>query len=213
MRSADPSQPSSDFPMPTGTSGLVASRLCHDLINPLGAVQNGLELLELSQSVGGAEFALISESLATALARINLFRIAFGHIGKSQAPVSGQQVQGVLQGLQADLRFRLDWEVEAELPRSEAKLGFLLLMVLETALPFGGDASVRYREGRWQVLASAQRMREDEVFWRGLQSPQAAQGEEIKPAQVHVPLLHESAHALGRVVGCRRGDGTLELLV
>ncbi|HMS96693.1 MAG TPA: histidine phosphotransferase, partial [Tabrizicola sp.] len=57
-------------------AALIASRICHDLISPLGAIGNGVELLAMERA--GPELDLLSESVAHANARIRLFRISFG---------------------------------------------------------------------------------------------------------------------------------------
>ena len=75
----------------TKLTALVASRICHDLISPIGAIGNGVELLTMES--GGTlrpEFALISESVANANARIRLFRIAFGAASVTPTPISAR---------------------------------------------------------------------------------------------------------------------------
>jgi histidine phosphotransferase ChpT len=63
----------------TDLSFLIASRICHDLINPIGAIHNGLELMTLSQSTAkGIEFDLVQASANDARARVEFFRLAFG---------------------------------------------------------------------------------------------------------------------------------------
>ena len=63
-------------------SQLLGSRLCHDLVSPLGAIGNGVELLEMSPDFPGIaacpELQLIAESVSSARARIQIFRVAFG---------------------------------------------------------------------------------------------------------------------------------------
>ena len=59
-------------------AALVSARLCHDLISPMGAIGNGLELMQLSGTPGAAELELVNESLANALAKVRFYRIAFG---------------------------------------------------------------------------------------------------------------------------------------
>jgi hypothetical protein len=60
---------------------LIGSRLCHDLSNPLGAIGNGVELLDLTGSAKGPEMDLIRDAVGDALARVRFFRLAFGHAG------------------------------------------------------------------------------------------------------------------------------------
>ena len=56
---------------------LVASRLCHDLVSPVGAISNGLELIALAGTPGPEEMELIEQSCTSATARLNFFRVAF----------------------------------------------------------------------------------------------------------------------------------------
>lgn len=55
-------------------AALIGSRICHDLISPIGAINNGLELLGMSDTPEGPELELISESVGNASARIRFFR-------------------------------------------------------------------------------------------------------------------------------------------
>ncbi|HMR60143.1 MAG TPA: histidine phosphotransferase, partial [Amaricoccus sp.] len=59
-------------------SALVSARLCHDLISPMGAIRNGMELLQMAPGEAQSpEHALIADSLETALAKLRYFRLAF----------------------------------------------------------------------------------------------------------------------------------------
>ena len=62
----------------TQLNDLIGSRICHDLISPLGAISNGIELLTMSGAAGSPEMTLIGESIENANARIRFFRVAFG---------------------------------------------------------------------------------------------------------------------------------------
>ena len=59
-------------------AALIGSRICHDLISPIGAVNNGLELLSMTGVSPSPELALIGDSVDSASARIRFFRVAFG---------------------------------------------------------------------------------------------------------------------------------------
>ena len=65
-------------------SNLIGSRICHDLISPIGAINNGLELIEIKGDQVGSEMRLIEQSCAAASARIQFFRIAYGAALDSQ---------------------------------------------------------------------------------------------------------------------------------
>ena len=78
-------------------SALIGSRICHDLVNPIGAIGNGVELMQMDGAVRGPELTLIAESVANANARIRFFRIAFGASGGQR--VSKSEVLAVLSDL------------------------------------------------------------------------------------------------------------------
>jgi len=64
-----------------GVASAIASRICHDLISPLGAIANGVELLALSGVQPTPEMDLIAQSVESANARIRFFRLAYGAPG------------------------------------------------------------------------------------------------------------------------------------
>ena len=94
----------------TQLASLIASRICHDLISPVGAISNGLELVSLGGGMNqGPELDLITESVENANARIRFFRIAFG-AAQSDANVSSAEVCAILDGITRGGRLNVHWE-------------------------------------------------------------------------------------------------------
>lgn len=61
---------------------LMASRICHDLVSPVGAVNNGVELMEeLGPSAGDEAISLIANSAQQASIRLKAFRLSYGAAG------------------------------------------------------------------------------------------------------------------------------------
>ena len=116
---------------------LIGSRICHDLISPIGAIGNGIELIGLTSSGGGPEMALISESVSNAQARIRFYRVAFG-AGNAGQNVTGAEASEILRDVYGAGRVSIAWEPCGEIRRPEAKLAFLLVQCLESAMPQGG---------------------------------------------------------------------------
>ena len=84
---------------PLHLATLIGSRICHDLVSPIGAIKNGLELLHLSsEKSNGPEICLIEESTDNAIGRVNFFRIAFG-MGSAQADLSPDKARKILSPL------------------------------------------------------------------------------------------------------------------
>lgn len=165
---------------------LLGSRICHDLISPLGAIGNGVELLMMDGSTTGPEIALISESVANANARIRFFRVAFGTYSGDQR-IGRPEVLSILADLTRGGRLTVDWRGPADLPRREVKLAFLLIQCLETAMAFGGRITVDLLDGRWTLLGEATKLKLDADLWETLSNPAAKV--DVTAARVHFALI------------------------
>lgn len=174
----------------------LASRICHDLTSPLGAIANGVELLLLSGVVPSPELALIAESVESANARIQFFRLAYGTAGRES--VGRGEVVRTLDALARGSRLGYEWNVDGEHPREEVKAVCLLLQCLETALPMGGRLQVARQGGSWRVIAEGPRLRTELPAWQilaGSASPLSAGS-----AVVQFTLLAGALAALDRVL-------------
>ena len=125
---------------------LIASRLCHDLVNPLGAIGNGVELIEMTGAVRGPEMALIRDAVRDAQARVRFLRIAFGAAAPTQL-LSTREAKATAQGPWQGARLHVSWAVAEDLPRHRVKIGYLMLLCAETALPMGGDVTIAQAPG------------------------------------------------------------------
>ena len=153
-------------------TALLGSRICHDLISPIGAISNGVELLLMDNVAKGPEMTLIAESVANANARIRFFRVAFGQTAKDQR-ISLSEIRGILADLARGSRTTVDWTTPADLSRRETKLAFLCMLCLESALGQGGRITVDRGESRWTLIGTAPRLRIDPDLWEALSNPQA----------------------------------------
>lgn len=171
-------------------AALLGSRICHDLISPIGAIGNGVELMMLDggRTPAGPEMALISESVAHANARIRFFRIAFGASSPDQR-IGRAEVTAILSDMTRGGRLVIDWKAPPDLARREVKLAFLLILCLETAMPQGGRITVERSDSRWSVAGDAPRLRVDPTLWEVISNPNAVA--EVGPAQVHFLLVPE----------------------
>jgi len=190
-------------------AGLVGARICHDLVSPLGAIGNGLELLRMTDGgAAGPELALIGESAALATARMRLFRLAFGR-SQPGAVVGRAEIGGILDGLAPAARALVAWNVPGDLPRDEVRLAFLLLMCLETTLPYGGAVTLARPPEGWAIRAEAGRIALDDGLWN-IARGRAAAGD-IAPRHVHFALVPGALAAVGRRLSLTPGDGAIDL--
>jgi len=175
-------------------SSLMASRICHDLISPIGAIGNGLELLAMAGGGGsGPEFALISDSVTQANARIRLYRIAFGHAGDDHR-ISRHEMISVLSDLTAGSRLQVEWHIPPDIPRTEAKLAVLCFLCLESALPVGGRVRLSCDGAGWRIEAQSIRLRIDPAPWAALDGDDSPLG----PHHVQFALVPLVAAEMGR---------------
>ncbi|WP_284165450.1 histidine phosphotransferase family protein [Frigidibacter sp. SD6-1] len=179
-------------------ASLLASRICHDLVSPLGAIANGLELLAMSGIAAGPELALISESVAAANDRIRFFRIAFGQAHADQR-IARADLQAAVDAQGRTSRLAIDWTVAPDgAERGPAKLALLAILCLESAMPRGGKVAVE-AGGQWRVTGQAEMIRQDNPLWARLGA--AGEIRDLPPALIQFALLASEAQRLGRVLG------------
>ncbi|MGI3184022.1 histidine phosphotransferase family protein [Nioella aestuarii] len=161
-----------DFPLPE-LAELVGSRLCHDLVNPLSAISNGMELIGLSGAPRSPELDLIGSAIEDAMARIRFFRVAFG-AARADETLSEREMREIVAAIFGSGRLTVDWQVRGDLPRKDAKQGFLLLNCAESVLPLGGCLSVRREGERWELSGTGRKLAIDETLWQLLDEPALA---------------------------------------
>ena len=119
-------------------TALISSRICHDLISPVGAISNGLELLSMSGVKETEELTLIGDSVRTAAANLKFMRIAFG-AGTTSESFSVKSLSEIADAYFASPRLTLQWlDINADATRADAKLAFLLTLAAVAAMPLGG---------------------------------------------------------------------------
>lgn len=189
-------------------AALIASRICHDLISPIGAIGNGVELLGMDPQVQGPEMTLLSESVANATARIRFFRICFGAAGPDQR-IARSEVISVLTDLSRGGRVSYAWTSPADLSRREVRLAFLLLQCVETALAYGGKVGVTRDDAGWSILAEAPRLKIDPALWEVLTDARAPV--DIAAGQVHFALVPDELARQGRKLVTEVGVASIRL--
>ena len=127
---------------------LMAARLCHDLVGPIGAVANGVELLGEGGAPDPEVTSLIAASARQATRRLQWFRIAFGSGNALPASSILAETRRLASGLFEDGRATLDWPApdsasEALATRGAAKLLLNIVLLGLESLPRGGAVTVQ----------------------------------------------------------------------
>jgi histidine phosphotransferase ChpT len=143
-------------------ASLLCSRLCHDLLSPVGALNNGIELLADEQDPAMRErcLELLAESARASANKLKFFRLAFGAGGGFGDEIDTREAKAALEGLYgADKRIELGWMVANDkLPKGAIKLLLNLAMIAGDALVRGGrlDVGAERRGGSLEIVIRAE---------------------------------------------------------
>ena len=126
-------------------AALLCSRVCHDLISPVGAIVNGLEVLDEDKGEETKVFALdlIKKSAQQASAKLQFCRLAFGAAGSAGAQIDLGDAEKVARGLLGDDKTTIVWNLPRELlPKNRVKLLLNMLLIAVVTIPRGGTLTV-----------------------------------------------------------------------
>ena len=126
-------------------AALLCSRVCHDLISPVGAIVNGLEVLDDNPKPEDRDFALdlIRKSAKTASARLQFCRLAFGAAGSAGAQIDLGDAQAMAKGHIEDGKTTIAWNLpRLLLPKNRVKLLLNMLVIAQQTIPRGGVLTV-----------------------------------------------------------------------
>ena len=143
-------------------ASLLCSRLCHDLLSPVGALNNGIELLADEQDPEMRErcLELLAESARASANKLKFFRLAFGAGGGFGDEIDTREARTALEGLYGtDKRVELGWMVaDDKLPKGAVKLLLNLAMIAGDALVRGGrlDVGAEQRNGALELVIRAE---------------------------------------------------------
>ena len=137
-------------------AALLCSRLCHDLISPVGAIINGLEVMEEDKDEETKTFALdlIKKSATQASAKLQFYRLAFGAAGSAGAQIELGDAEKAARGLLEDGKTSLVWKLpRALIAKNRVKLLLNMLMVASGSIPRGGTLTADPIGEGYQVTA------------------------------------------------------------
>jgi histidine phosphotransferase ChpT len=131
-------------------ASLLCSRLCHDLMSPVGALNNGVELLadETDPDMQEKCLELLADSARATANKLKFFRLAFGAGGGFADEIDTREAEAALEGLFGDGKVELGWVVEDEkLPKGAIRLLLNLSLLAGDALVRGGRLDVGAERG------------------------------------------------------------------
>lgn len=121
----------------------LSARLCHELVSPIGAISNGVEILEEEPDFAASAAQLIGQSSLQAARRLQFYRVAYG----STAELADKVARNATQDLFLDGKINLEWP--PSLPQMQpgwGKLACNMLLLASEALPRGGQLELMLRQ-------------------------------------------------------------------
>lgn len=150
--------------MPDTLTELISSRICHDLISPVGAIGNGLELMT-ALGTATPELELVGQSAHSAQAKLKFFRLAFG--ASSDASIGGAEAGRTAVDMFSSGRIKLEitksWGARE---RRLVKLLYLLLLCVESSLPRGGVIRCTPTVSGWRISVAGVPVAAPENLWQ-----------------------------------------------
>lgn len=196
-------------------ASLLCSRLCHDMLSPVGALSNGLELLadEKDPEMRKRCFELLEQSARISADKLKFFRLAFGAAGGFGEMVPVQEARAVIDALVGNNgRIEVQWALSGDsLPKPAVKTLLNLALIGIEALVRGGtlDIGAELREGASEIVvrASGPRIAFDPVVGRALDGslPAAELSSKTAPAA----MIQQLAATLGGGLQFALGEDAL----
>lgn len=201
----------------TDLAALLCSRLCHDMLSPVGALANGLELLaeEQDPEMRARCMELLEQSARVSTDKLKFFRLAFGAAGGFGEAIPMDEAKAVVDALAAGgKRVEINWAItDPSLPKPAVKVLLNLAQIALDALVRGGtlDIGAERRDGAVEIVARARgdRIAFDETIGRALQGDLAQAEITSRTAAAHMIAL--VAEELDGGLQYKLGEGVLVL--
>jgi histidine phosphotransferase ChpT len=149
-------------------AALLCSRVCHDVISPVGAIANGLELFddpEMDEETKQTALEMVRSSARTASAKLKFCRIAFGAAGSAGAFIDVGEAGEMARAFVGSEKVKLDWRAPKEnRPKQQVKLLLNMLLMAIAAVPRGGVVTVEVEGSTLTARASGERAKVPEAI-------------------------------------------------
>ena len=149
-------------------AALLCSRVCHDVISPVGAIANGLELIddpEMDEETKETALAMVRSSAKTASAKLKFCRIAFGAAGSAGALIDMGEAGEIAKAFVGDEKVKLDWQAPREnRPKQQVKLVLNMMLMAMAGIPRGGLVTITVDGDSFTARAAGDRAKVPEAL-------------------------------------------------
>lgn len=168
------SEPTTDSPVSEARisdldlAALLCSRVCHDVISPVGAIANGLELIddpEMDEETKETALAMVRSSAKTASAKLKFCRIAFGAAGSAGALIDMGEAGEIAKAFVGDEKVKLEWQAPREnRPKQQVKLVLNMMLMAMAGIPRGGLVTITVDGDSFTARAAGDRAKVPEAL-------------------------------------------------
>lgn len=180
--------PDDEDPDPLALAALISSRVCHDLINPVGALSSGLEVLDdptMEGAMREAAMDLIRSGAQKAIALLSYARLAYGAAGGFGAQISLEDAQKALADLFAVTKAELHWNIGTGLAAKEnVKVLMVLAYAAADCVPRGGDVTIEGDIENFTITATGKKVLLNDSLVRALGGDAAELTPKFTPALI-----------------------------
>ena len=149
-------------------AALLCSRVCHDVISPVGAIANGLEFIddpEMDEETKETALAMVRTSSRTASAKLKFCRIAFGAAGSAGAMIDMSEAGEIAKAFVGEEKIKLDWQAPREnRPKQQVKLVLNMVLMALAGIPRGGVVTVSSEGETFTARAQGDRAKVPEAI-------------------------------------------------
>lgn len=202
--------------IPTRASEILISKLCHDLVSPVGAVNNGIEFLSDMGADGLQDgLGLIEHSARQASVRLQLFRMCYG-AGGSDSKVTGKMIYETFQNYIKDTKCTMDWDLMNHIPDDDVPAGFMktllnMMVMAQESLPKGGVVSITMVDGAMIVKGASDTIRPKDGVIEAFNGTLAI--DDLSPKSIHGYVTRAYADLFDLSVTCAISDTEIKLSI
>ncbi len=194
-----------DHSIPTRASEILISKICHDLVSPVGAVNNGIEFLTDMGADGLADgLGLIEHSARQASVRLQLFRMCYG-AGGSDSKVSGKMIYETFQNYIAGTKCTMEWDLMNDIPDVDLPAGYMktllnMMVFVQEAMPKGGVVSITMVDGAMHVRGVGETIKPKEGSVEAMNASVSI--DDLTPKAIHGYVTRAYGDLFGLAVTC-----------
>jgi histidine phosphotransferase ChpT len=205
-----------DHKIPTRASEILISKICHDLVSPVGAVNNGIEFLSEMGAEGLQDgLGLIEHSARQSSVRLQLFRMCYG-AGGSDAKVTGKTIYETFLNYIEGTKCSMEWDLMNAVPDDDPEAGFMktllnCMVFVQESMPKGGVVSVTMDGGAMVITGKASLIRPKEGSMEALKGKLSV--DELTPKAIHGFITNAYADLFGFKVSVTMSESEIVLVL